>query len=431
LPPGTPLIANLATRGDGFEVSLRDLTPVKPSVLWPEILARRVNTASSPRSAIELKNSGEKASSPRPQSDSFSTETSSAAPEEEREKNRAEERVVRSAQSTLKGGHQAGEWTGRILDGVYSALDRIERGLEQDQPKGRIELGKLSRNQENYFFCRDHLKKVERLAQAVERSREQPKRMGTPMKVSRARPLKIVLRQQYTSVTPRFDRKREAIDLRDDLADLDAEKMDLPDSPLTALLRELALLEALAMRPIDDRPVLLMFRACLEADRAAVFRLGHRYAQCLEQIAGNAPKLLFEPQDEGELMMKLVLGERAGRAQGLYINGTNVRRLLPGDSTILTRRANGGMGIVLMTIEKTGSVTEATAVAKKRAEEIDALEPDVFGPVIQMLVENEALTDFRSGIVISAEAPVEEMKALMLSSLKMPKEVEEVLTKLR
>jgi hypothetical protein len=85
------------------------------------------------------------------------------------------------------------------------------------------------------------------------------------------------------------------------------------------------------------------------------------------------------------------------------------------------------MGIVLMSIEETGSVTEATAVAKKRADEIDALEPDVFGPVIQMLVENEGLTDFRSGIVISAEAPVEEMKALMLSSLRLPKEVEQAL----
>src|SRR4029077_15208480 len=39
LPPGTPLVANLGTRGEGFEVGLRDLTPVRPSVLWPEVLA--------------------------------------------------------------------------------------------------------------------------------------------------------------------------------------------------------------------------------------------------------------------------------------------------------------------------------------------------------------------------------------------------------
>jgi len=377
LPPGTPLMANLAVRSGGFEVGLRDLTPVRPSVLWPEILVRKLTPLGSARGAA--------------------------------------------------GSPQHRDWTERILDGVYSALDRIERELEQDQPSGRIELGKLSRNQENYFFCRDHLKKVERLAQAVERSRGQPRRTSPPMKVPRARPLKFVLRQEVSG-TPLFDRQREAIALRDDLRDLDAEKVDLPDSPMTALLRELALLEALAARPIDDQPVLLMFRSCLETDRPAVFRLAHRYAQCLGQIGGNTPKLLFEPQDEHALMMKLVLGETAGRAQGLYINGINVRRLLPGNtSTILARRMDGSMGIVLMSVEETTSVTEATALAKNRAGAIDALEPDAFGPVIQMLVENETLTDFRSGIAISADVLVEELKALMLSSLKLPGEVAELM----
>ena len=55
-----------------------------------------------------------------------------------------------------------------------------------------------------------------------------------------AKPVKLVIRQ-FMSGHPRFDRRREAIALQHHLMDLNLETVEVPDSPLTALLRELAL----------------------------------------------------------------------------------------------------------------------------------------------------------------------------------------------
>jgi ATP-dependent Clp protease ATP-binding subunit ClpA len=392
LPPGTPLIANLAMRGEGFDLGLKDLSPVERSVFWPELLVKGQTIS---RTGTTTMGTIGKDSSPQP-----------PAP---------------------RAARELAEWTRRVLEGVYAALDRIERHLAEDAPSGKIELGKLSRAQENYFLCREHFKKAERLAQAVERSQERPRGTGTPMKVPRARPLKLVIRQEISG-NPRFDREREAIALRDHLRDLEPEKVEVPDSPLTALLRELALLEILTARPLDDRPALLIFRACTEVDKSAVFRLARRYAECLGHIWGNPAKLAFEPRDENELLLKTIFGELPGRAQGMYFNGINARRLLPEKTgTILTRRSDGGTGIILMTVAEAGSEAEAFDLAKKMADSIDALEPDEFGPVIQTLIENESLTDFRSGVVISADVPVEELRALILYSLKLPEELAAVM----
>lgn len=367
LPPGTPMIANLATKDDGFAVSLKDLSPVPRSVFWPESVAHARTAA------------------------------------------------VQSA------------WTARVLDGVYAALDRIEAGLEQDAPTGKIELGALPPAQVRYFFCREHLKKVDRLAQAAERARTAPRRPPNAPKLPRAKPVKIVVRQ-FMSGNPRFDRRRDAVALQHDFADLDAETVDVPNSPLTALLREIALLEALAARPVDAEAALLVFRACLPADSGAMFHLARSYADCLGYIWGASTLALFEHQTEAELLLKRIFGEGHGRTQAIFLKGINVRRLVPNTTnTILTRRPDGGTGIVLMTLEPATTETEARRRAKQLADSIEALEPESFGPVVQQVVENKSLTDFRTGVVVPAQPSVEEFRALLLSALPLPPEVEKQL----
>src|SRR5207253_5108778 len=101
-------------------------------------------------------------------------------------------------------------WTAQVLDGVYAVLDRIEAELERDAPTGKVELGALPPVQVRYFFCREHFKKVERIAQAVERTLEAPRRPVNTAKLPRAKPVKIIVRQSVSG-TPRYDRKRDAV----------------------------------------------------------------------------------------------------------------------------------------------------------------------------------------------------------------------------
>jgi len=368
LPPGTPMIANLAARGEGFALSFRDLTPAARSVFWPEATAKtRTNAAQS-------------------------------------------------------------NWAARILDGAYQALDRIEAELEHDAPAGKIELGALSPAHVRYFFCREHLKRADRLVQVVERGRELPRRGPRPGKLPRARPVKVLVRQ-LISGNPRFDRERDAVALRHDLAELEPEPVDVPDSPLTALLQELALLEALAARPVDDRPALLVFRTCLLEDSAVMFRLARCYADCLGRIWGSSSADIFEHQAGEDLLLGRILGELAGRTQAVYLKGINLRRFLPDrTNTILTRRADGGTGIVLMTLETVASEAEAKSRAQQMAGSIDTLEPDSFGPVIQTVAEHKTLTDFRTGLVVPGQPSPEEFRALLLSALPLPSEVDGVIT---
>jgi ATP-dependent Clp protease ATP-binding subunit ClpA len=367
-PPGTPMIAHLAASADGFAVSLKDLIPVPRAVSWPEAVAR----------------------------------TRTAA--------------------------QNSAWTAKVLAGAYASLDRIEAELEKDAPTGRIELGALSPAQVRYFFCREHLKKVDRLAQAVERTQNAPRRIASSPKLPRAKPVKLVLRQAVSG-TPRLNRLRDAIALQHDISELDAETVDVPDSPLVALFREIALLEALVARPADDEPALLVFRACQRGDCAAMFRIARSYSSCLGHIWGGAATALFEHQTEEELLLHEAFGEGHRRIQAVFLKGTNLRRLLPDPtSTILTQRADGATGIILMRVENASSENDARARAKQLSDSIDALEPESFGPVIQRMVAGKSLTDFRSGMVVHAEPSADEFRALLLSALPLPAEMQSQLT---
>ena len=76
-----------------------------------------------------------------------------------------------------------------------------------------------------------------------------------------------------------------------------------------------------------------------------------------------------------------------------------------------------------MSLESVETEVQAKARTKELADSIDALEPASFGPVIQQLILNKTLTDFRTGVVVPAEPTVEESRALLLSALPLPPEV--------
>ena len=363
LPPGTPTMANLDVRGDGFALAWRDLTPVPQSVFWPESMA------------------------------------------------------------TVRTGAAQSTWLTGLLDGVYAALNRIEAALEPKAPAGRVEWGHVAPEHAHYFFCRECVKRVERLAQAVERARVGPRRLASPTSLPRPKPVKVVLRQIWAT-QPSSNRKRDAVQLQHNLDDLEDQLTEVADSPVNALVRELALLETLASHPAPESPLLLVFRARTAVDRTAMLRFARAYAEGLASLGhGSATPLPGRSPREAKTP-KSTAREPSGRTQAILLQATHARCFLPADrTTILTRHADGQVGLVLMTVEEFGSETEARRLAKRLDAGIDTLAPDDFGPVMHLIHENRTLTDFRTGLVVPAEPSVEEMRALLLSALQLPQEL--------
>src|SRR5262249_29609113 len=142
---------------------------------------------------------------------------------------------------------------------------------------------------------------------------------------------KLLIRQT-TSGTPTFDRQIEAISLRQNLADLEPETQDIADSPLLALLRESALLEAMAATPVDENPAILTMRASLQADFPELVHLGNSYYEALSQIWGvSITRLSGESGTNHASLSKLAAGWPANM-HGFYLKGLNLRRLLPAES---------------------------------------------------------------------------------------------------
>ena len=362
LPPGTPTITQLEAQGDQFSLQVRELAPQPRSVFWPEAL-------------IEQQASG------------------------------------RSV------------WIASVLNAVYAALDRIEAELETVAPEGKIELAALPPEHAHYFCCREQLRKVDRLAQATERmltTRPKPPGLG---RLPKAKPVKVRVRQ-HVSGNPQLGRLRSAVALQLDLADLAAESVDVPDSPMAALLRELALLEVLAAKPVDDRPGLLVFRAYLEADGFAMHELARLYARCLGYLWGVIASGMDSLKKE-DFLLAAISGKPQARIQAAFLQGLNLRRILPLPAqTILTRRQDGGLGVVLLTLIDAASELEARATVQHMADTIETLDPAAFGPVVQLIKEKKTLTDFRTGLAIPASASPEEFRAFFLSTLPLPPEVD-------
>jgi ATP-dependent Clp protease ATP-binding subunit ClpC len=365
-PPGVPMIANFKTEGNAFAVNIRELRPVERSVFWTEKAVARRSPAEQAR------------------------------------------------------------WTDRILDGVYAALDRIEADIEAIAPAGKIELSNLPPDHARYFFCREQLKKVDHLVRAAERAQGAPRRNVSTAKLPKAKPTKLLIRQR-SSGSPGFDRQLDAITLRQNLADLEPEAQDIPDSPLLALLRESALLEAMAATPLDENPAMLILRASVHGDLAHMLQLGSIYLETLGHVWGVSITPILGEKEMNEAMLRHMRAGRPGYLHGFYLKGLNLRRLLPaGSHCVLVRRENN-VGILQVTLDSISSEEAARETFKKLEESKEAPAPEEHGPVFQIITENKSLTDFRTGLVVSARPSPEEFRALLLSALPLPREVEQAM----
>jgi DNA polymerase III delta prime subunit len=363
-PPGAPVIAAFVLVEGKFAVHFNKLEPVEASPSWTGVLARHATAVRSP-------------------------------------------------------------WTHRFLDACYASLDRIESQFEQVAPSGSIEVGKVKPEHAWYFSGREQIKKVERLLAAIERAGQASRRPTAPGRQPRPRPTKLVLRQ-YISATPKFDRQREGIALRSDLEELQAEPIELPDSPLMSIARELALLSMMAQRPVVGSDGLLVVRPVHPQDAAEAFYLAAHFHSFFGQLWGATAIYLF-PQPYSHPILGIVLGAQTEHIQALHFTGVPWKQLLPAPvTTVLLRRFDGSLGMIQLSVADVATKEDAQSIARQANELGEKVPLDAFGPISHLIVQGKSITDYRSGLVMSPSPSTEEFRAAMLAGLPLPNEVDAI-----
>lgn len=318
--------------------------------------------------------------------------------------------------------------TSRLIESANAALDRIEAEVETHAPAGKVELANLPPESARYFACREQLKKVDRLVHAVQRFQSRPRKSAAAARVSNPKPVKQAVRQ-WKSVNSTVGRLRDRVELQVELAEWEAgESVEVSDSPLLALCRELALLQAMVQQPWDDQPQVLIIQPVDEQDMNFVCRLAQLYSDFFNHVWGSSAVFLFEQSSSEERLLKQIFGEATpGPIQALFLNGFNLRHLAPpGANTLLARRVDGSMGVLTTRLRAVASRAEAQTAAQNHLL-ANAHEPDTgteaAGPVLHIINENKTITDFRTGLAIPASPSPEEFRSLVLSALPLPPEV--------
>jgi hypothetical protein len=322
--------------------------------------------------------------------------------------------------ATLKAVEQS-----RALDLVHAALDRVEAELETEAPAGNVDLTNIKPEHARYFACREQFKKVERLAQAVQRALDPPRRgQGVRAPMSRQVSRKLVIRQ-FVSGNAQLERLRDAVALQVELAEWDAAaSVEVPDLALAALCRELALLQVTRVRPADERPFMMLLHGFTPGDAKFAFKLAGLYHEFLTELWGAKASYVFPHLQAEELLLREMFAEALPSTQALFVEGSNLLRILqPENNTVFARQATGALSLVLMQLQPVANLKEAADRANEFIAGVKEFGIEQSGPLRSpalMITENKSITDFRTGLVIPANPSAEEFRALMLSALPSP-----------
>jgi hypothetical protein len=166
-----------------------------------------------------------------------------------------------------------------------------------------------------------------------------------------------------------------------------------------------------------------------ERDLEFAFGLGQLYFEFLNNIWGSSAAFVFKQfakLAKEELLLRNIFGESAPKAQALFLNGFNLRFLIPpGANTVLVRRRDGNLGILMTHMHEVTSEAEAEKVARKYLPENREARPvvvEIAESVLHMMTP-KTITDYRNGLIIPGEPQPEEFRALMLSALPLPPEI--------
>jgi hypothetical protein len=306
-----------------------------------------------------------------------------------------------------------------VLDAAYEALDRLVEAIETHAPVGAVELDALTPAQARYYHCREQVKRVERLLQAAEASlRARPKSSSRALAVPRAKPVKIVVRQRISG-TPVFDRARAAELLEAELAESETADADLVETPVFAVVRELALLELMVAEPHQDEAVGLEIRGqwrdpASEASKPSeASKLVVHLGEMLHEQGGTEAR---------EVMLGVHAMLESTRA-GLWCCGPNVAHLLePLAGTWLLHPPNGGVRVMQIKLRPFATFDQLAKHLEKSADPTAAAEEAV---AISIGVDGSWL-HHHTGLVLPATATAADFRAFHLSALPLPAELRPV-----
>ena len=296
-----------------------------------------------------------------------------------------------------------------VLDAAFDALDRLTERIEAHAPGGKLELDALTVTQERYFHCREQVRRVERLLQAAENSlKTRPASSGRALSVSRARPVKIIVRQ-YISGNPRFDRAREAELHQSRLAELDAADHDIIETPVFACVRELSLLELMTREPHDDAAAGLVIRGQGPYAMDHATALQERVQRLLDRHWGSEVKTAGRVTDHFRPFQI-----------GVWTAGLNVARLLEPLQGCWLLNDDGGS---LQTLEVQ---MIACATPDEFAQRITQAIPAQEAPVVMTVRADRQIISHQTGLAVPLNADDEEFRAFHLSALPLPEELEKL-----
>lgn len=309
----------------------------------------------------------------------------------------------------------------RLLDQVRLALDRAEERLDSIPTQQRLEIGQVPPAQAKAIFCREQLREADRLLKLAESilnpSRKKSIRV---LNTARARTINLSLVRKFYLGDPRPDSIRAAESLRFDLNEIHEpeDSAELPDSPLAALLREVALLGIMMEAPENEPPVTLAFQASQLSEVASPLRVAHLFQKALEKCWGFQvqpvwPSMLDSPQYFIDACLE---GNQGLCFPALVIRGPGARAWFSTQTGIhLDRAKAGGLSLFHVHLLELPTVESARAAFNSWTHIPPSTSESL--PTISEYMEGRGYTNYRSGLRIPAEPSAEEWRASLLSAI--------------
>lgn len=308
-----------------------------------------------------------------------------------------------------------------LLDQVRLALDRIEERLDSIPTQQRLEVGHVPPAQAKAIFCREQLREADHLLTLTE-ALFKPSRKKSVRVLNTARPrtINLSLVRNFYVGDPRPDSIRAAESLRFDLNEIHEpeESTELPDSPLAALLREVALLEIMMAAPDNESPVTLAFHAAQPSEVAAPLRVALLFQKALEKCWGYTVQMVWPAmRDPTQYFIDANVEKNRGMCfPALVIQGPGARAWLSTQSGIHLHRAkDGGLSLFQSHLLDRHSVESARATFDSWTH-VHTSTLQIL-PTVSEYLEGRGYTNYRSGLRIPDQPSAEEWRASLLSAL--------------
>jgi ATP-dependent Clp protease ATP-binding subunit ClpA len=285
-----------------------------------------------------------------------------------------------------------------LLDCVADALDRIEDELEEFKPRGEIIIGDDS--QHTYALLRESIRRVERMLQRADDWLKRDEKKSSPQPSRSKRHLLMLEDETDLKMLNEMLNTNDPIQTLRDLSDKAVPYGERIEHYLQDILRELSLLNLFAAHSKEkSKTVLLTVQPFDEAGEERTKWLAKNYAELFNQELGIEAKII-EHKEKDSLT----------RNECVEIEGAHAFQL-----------ARNEIGTHLFLTQHQGFIPLHVSVA----EDDWVSQNESLPSVIRAYVKDKTTIDFRTGLIANEQVTIRELRAFVLSSLPLPKEISE------